>query len=48
MIYFLNDYSQGAHPQVLAKMIETNEEWNTGYGLDVHCKNVERILCEKL
>ena len=48
MIYFLNDYSQGAHPKVLEKMIQTNEEWNTGYGLDVHCKNVEKILREKL
>ncbi|MEE1086747.1 MAG: beta-eliminating lyase-related protein [Schaedlerella sp.] len=48
MIYFLNDYSQGAHPKVLEKMIQTNEEWNTGYGLDVHCKNVESILREKL
>lgn len=48
MIYFLNDYSQGAHPKVLEKMIQTNEEWNIGYGLDVHCKNVEKILREKL
>lgn len=48
MIYFLNDYSQGAHPKVLEKMVQTNEEWNTGYGLDVHCKNVEKILKEKL
>lgn len=48
MIYFLNDYSQGAHPKVLEKMISLNEEWNTGYGLDEHCKNVERILREKL
>lgn len=48
MVYFLNDYSQGAHPKVLERMVSLNEEWCSGYGLDVHCQNVEKILREKL
>ncbi len=34
MLYFINDYSEGAHPAVLARLIETNSEHLTGYGTD--------------
>ncbi len=37
MIRFENDYAEGAHPAILAALIETNDEQTPGYGLDPHC-----------
>ena len=37
MIYFHNDYSEGCHPKVLEKLIETNLEQTPGYGTDLYC-----------
>lgn len=34
MLYFWNDYQEGAHPEVLKKLIETNFEPLPGYGED--------------
>ncbi len=34
MLYFINDYSEGAHPAVLDRLIKTNLEHLTGYGTD--------------
>ncbi len=34
MLYFINDYSEGAHPAVLAHLNKTNFEKLTGYGTD--------------
>ncbi|MBA1395109.1 low specificity L-threonine aldolase, partial [Lactobacillus sp. XV13L] len=34
MISFLNDYSEGAHPKVLQRLINTNMQQETGYGTD--------------
>ena len=34
MLYFKNDYSEGAHPKVLEHLIETNMEKLDGYGED--------------
>lgn len=34
MLYFTNDYSEGAHPTVLKKLVETNGESLPGYGTD--------------
>jgi threonine aldolase len=39
MIFFSSDYSQGAHPEVLAALARTNLEHTDGYGLDPHCEN---------
>lgn len=33
------DYSRGAYPPILERMIESNLEQDSGYGLDVHCEN---------
>ena len=46
MIYFLSDYSQGAHPRVLAALSATNLEHAPGYGEDSHCENVSRMIRE--
>ncbi len=34
MLNFMNDYSEGAHPDVLKRLVETNMEQLTGYGTD--------------
>lgn len=36
MLHFVNDYSEGAHERVLARLIETNMESLSGYGTDVY------------
>lgn len=49
MIQFQNDYSEGAHPSILNKLIETNMEQTVGYGEDVYCENARkkiRALCQ--
>ena len=37
MYHFRNDYSEGAHPQVLEALIRTNLEPTAGYGEDPYC-----------
>ena len=38
MILFNCDYSEGAHPSVLQKLIQTNLEQTPGYGADAYCR----------
>ena len=35
MLYFENDYCEGAHPAILQKLAETNFEKVPGYGLSL-------------
>ncbi|MCM1074049.1 MAG: beta-eliminating lyase-related protein [Ruminococcus sp.] len=44
MIHLENDYSAGAHPDVLNALISTNIEGNTGYGLDKHTQQSAKII----
>ena len=44
MIYFLSDYSQGAHPAVMEALMRTNMEHSDGYGVDEHCENAARMI----
>ena len=37
MLSFVNDYSEGAHEQVLRRLAETNREQHPGYGTDPYC-----------
>ena len=37
MLYFENDYCEGAHPAILQKLTETNFEKVSGYGTDPYC-----------
>lgn len=49
MLYFENDYSEGAHEKVLKRLIETNMEKLSGYGNDRYCelaKDKIRKSCE--
>ncbi len=34
MLSFENDYSEGAHPRILQKLVETNMHQEAGYGED--------------
>ena len=34
MIYFDSDYMEGAHPEVMRRLVETNLEHTVGYGCD--------------
>lgn len=44
MLSFENDYSEGAHPKVLARLLETNMEQMSGYGTDPYCASaMEKI-----
>ena len=38
MISFRNDYSEGAHPAILAALQATNLESTPGYGRDHYCE----------
>lgn len=44
MLYFENDYSEGAHPVVLAKLMETNLEKQPGYGEDAYCASAKEKI----
>lgn len=44
MIYFLSDYSQGAHPKVMEALERTNLEHSNGYGLDEHCEHAAELI----
>lgn len=49
MIRFQCDYAEGAHPLILQKMAETNEEQTVGYGNDPYCGRARkkiRTLCD--
>ena len=46
MLYFLNDYSEGAHPQVLQALQDTNAESTVGYGKDEYCEKAAARLRE--
>ncbi len=46
MIRFDCDYTEGAHPRILERLMETNLEQTCGYGLDDHCENARRLIQE--
>lgn len=49
MLSFQNDYSCGAHPAIIQRLVETNETQFPGYGTDEICesaKNKIREACE--
>ena len=44
MISFVNDYSEGAHPQIMDMLVKTNLEQTPGYSEDAYCAEArERI-----
>lgn len=52
MVSFENDYVEGAHPAVLQRLIDTNQERLPGYGADAYCARAaekirEACACDK-
>ena len=48
MLFFRNDYGNGAHPIVMDAICKTNLELTSGYGRDSYCQNATdriRKLC---
>ncbi|QOW10955.1 aminotransferase class I/II-fold pyridoxal phosphate-dependent enzyme [Kaistella flava (ex Peng et al. 2021)] len=45
---FKNDYAEGAHPQVLEALIQTNLIQQNGYGLDDYSIDAEQIIKQKI
>ena len=41
MLYFTSDYTEGAHEKVLQKLVETNMEHLSGYGMDEYCESAK-------
>ncbi|NGM71711.1 threonine aldolase family protein [Sphingobacterium sp. SGL-16] len=48
MYSFKNDYSEGAHPNILQKLIETNLIQQNGYGQDEYSIQAKELLWSKL
>ena len=48
MLYFLNDYSEGAHEKVLQHLIDTNMEQLPGYGTDHYCEEAKEKIKKQL
>lgn len=46
MYHFECDYTEGAHPKILAALAATNLEQTVGYGLDEHCENARFLIRE--
>ena len=44
MLHFVNDYSEGAHPLVLEKLIQTNMESLSGYGTDEYTASAKEKI----
>ena len=44
MMYFASDYMEGAHPQVLEKLMMTNMEHLAGYGTDAYCESAKEKI----
>lgn len=48
MYSFKNDYSEGAHPQILNALIESNLEQEEGYGEDQYCQKAIEVLKQRI
>ena len=46
MLYFENDYCEGAHEAILKRLMETNLEKVPGYGQDPFCDKAKEKIKE--
>lgn len=44
MIRFECDYTEGAHPRILKRLLDTNFEQTSGYGCDEHCDKARNYI----
>ena len=47
-VFFQNDYGEGAHPQVMQRLMETNMEHTCGYGLDEYSLKAEQVILSQV
>ena len=45
MLFFRNDYSNGAHPKIMEALCNTNLELTVGYGEDAYCQKAADVIC---
>lgn len=48
MLYFMNDYSEGAHEKVLNALVKTNMEQHVGYGVDDITDEAAKLIKERI
>lgn len=48
MIYFNSDYTAGAHPKVLERLVETNLEHTVGYGNDHYTARAKELIRKEI
>ncbi len=48
MLYFMNDYSEGAHQKVMEALIKTNMEQHVGYGVDEITAEAAALIQKKI
>ena len=46
MLSFESDYIQGAHPEIMKRLLETNMEPVSGYGSDPYCESAGRKILD--
>ena len=44
MLRFECDYAEGAHPQIMERLLATNLEQHPGYGVDKHCEHARELV----
>ena len=44
ILHFNNDYSRGAHPKVIDKIVQTNMLLECGYGFDSYCSSAKNKI----
>ncbi|WP_313373366.1 low specificity L-threonine aldolase [Chishuiella sp.] len=45
---FKNDYSEGAHPTILERLVATNLQQQIGYGEDVFCNEAKELIQKEI
>lgn len=45
MLHFDSDYMEGAHPEVMRRLMETNLEQTPGYGTDRYTLESRQLIC---
>lgn len=48
MLYFMNDYSEGAHEKVLNALIKTNMQQHVGYGVDDITNDAIKLIKKRI
>ncbi len=46
LLHFACDYMEGAHPNIIERLVETNMEHTAGYGCDEHCERARELIRE--